>query len=373
VTRAKLAGDARQPVPQPGILEIAPYVGGASKAPGAGRQIRLASNESALGPSPRAVAAYQAAAAELHRYPDGGSAGLREALGRLHGIDPQRIVCGTGSDELISLLAHAYAGPGDEVLYSRHGFLMYPIAAQSAGARPVAAPERDLTTDVDAMLALVDERTRIVFLANPNNPTGTYISAAEMERLHDGLPRSVILVIDSAYAEFVTRNDYEPGIALVESAPNVVMLRTFSKIYALGALRLGWAYCPAPIADVLNRTRGAFNVNSPAQAAALAAIDDIAAVDRARAHNETWRAWFTAALTGLGLAVAPSVANFVLVRFPDGPGQDAVAAREFLLTRGILTRGMHGYGLPEWLRITIGTEDEMKIVAAEIGAFLGRS
>jgi histidinol-phosphate aminotransferase len=363
---------AGQPVPQPGILEIAPYVGGASKAPGARRQIRLASNESALGPSPRAIAAYQAAAAEIHRYPDGGSAGLREALGRLHGIDPERIVCGTGSDELISLLAHAYAGEGDEVLYSRHGFLMYPIAAQAAGATPVAVPERDLTIDVDAVLAHVNERTRLVFLANPNNPTGTYIPAEEMVRLHETLPKSVVLVIDAAYAEFVTRNDYEPGIALVERAPNVVMLRTFSKIYALGGLRLGWAYCPAPIAEVLNRIRGAFNVNSAVQAAGIAAIEDIATVDRARAHNEVWRSWLTEALEGLGLTVNPSVANFILVRFPDGAGCDAVAAREFLQSRGILTRGMHSYGLPEWLRITIGKEDEMRIVADEIGAFLGR-
>ncbi|MDB5410965.1 MAG: histidinol-phosphate aminotransferase, partial [Rhodospirillales bacterium] len=238
MSRASPTPRGCQPVPQPGILDIAPYVGGASHAPGAGRQIRLASNESALGPSRRAIAAYQAAAAEIHRYPDGGSLGLRAALARLHGIDAERIVCGTGSDELISLLAHAYAGPGDEVLYSRHGFLMYPIAAQAAGALPIAVPERELTTDVDAVLAHVSDKTQLVFLANPNNPTGTYISAAEMARLHGALPSSVILVIDSAYAEFVTSNDYDAGIALVESAENVVMLRTFSKIYALGGLRL---------------------------------------------------------------------------------------------------------------------------------------
>jgi histidinol-phosphate aminotransferase len=373
VTRRDAAATADRPVPQPGILEIEAYVGGASKAPGAGRQIRLASNESALGPSPQALAAYRAAAAEIHRYPDGGSTELRAALGRLHGIDPERIVCGTGSDELISLLAQAYAGPGDEVLYSRHGFLMYPIAAQAAGATPIAVPERDLTTDVDAVLAHVNERTRLVFLANPNNPTGTYISAAEMTRLHDALPRSVILVVDAAYAEFVTRDDYEPGVALVAQAPNVVMLRTFSKIYALGGLRLGWAYCPTPIAEVLNRIRGAFNVNSAVQAAGIAAVEDIAAVDRARAHNEIWRIWLSEALKGLGLTVTPSAANFVLVRFPDAAAQDAVAAREFLKSRGILTRGMHSYGLPACLRITIGTEEEMRIVAAEIGAFLERA
>ena len=361
---------ATAPVPGPGILDIAPYVGGEATAPGALRPIRLASNESALGPSPKAVAAYRALAPEIHRYPAGGSAQLRGALGRHHGLDPERIVCGSGSDELIGLLLRGYAGPGSEVLYSRHGFLMYPIGAQAVGATPVAVPERQLTADVDGFLARVTERTRIVFIANPNNPTGTYLSADEMARLHAGLPRHVVLAIDAAYAEFVNRNDYEPGIALVNRAENVVMFRTFSKVYALAGLRLGWAYCPPPIADVLNRIRGPFNVSAPALAAGVAAVEDVAALARARAHNQRWLPWFSERLSALGLAVTPSVGNFVLPRFPDDPRHNADRAFAFLQARGILTRQMGGYGLPRHLRITIGTGEEMEIVAAELAEFM---
>jgi histidinol-phosphate aminotransferase len=357
------------PTPRPGILGISPYVGGEAKLPGAARVIRLASNESALGPSPRAIAAYQAAAAEMYRYPDGNSTELREALGRLNGLDPARIVCGAGSDELIGILIRAYAGPGDEVLYSRHGFLMYPIGAQAAGATPVAAPERDYTVDVDAMLAAVTPRTRLVFVANPNNPTGTYLSRDEMRRLHAGLPSSVLLVIDAAYSEFVLANDYEPGTALVDAAPNVVMARTFSKIYAMGGMRLGWIYCHPEIADVVNRVRNPFNVSSAAQAAGVAALEDVASVDRARAHNAEWRHWLELALQGLGLELTNGSANFVLVRFPPGR-HDARAAFEFLKSRAILTRRVSAYNLPEHLRITIGREDEMRAVAAAVEEFL---
>jgi histidinol-phosphate aminotransferase len=357
------------PQPRPGILDIAPYVGGEAKVEGVDRVIRLASNESALGPSPRAVAAYRELAGELHRYPDGGSIELRQALARRYGLDAARIVCGTGSDELIQLLARCYAGPGDEVIYSRHGFLMYRISAQAAGATPVAIPEVALTADVGAILARVSAKTRVVFLANPNNPTGTFVPRDAVRRLHKGLPPSTLLVLDAAYAEFVTRNDYEPGIELVEEAENVVMLRTFSKIYALASLRIGWAYCSAGVADVLNRVRGVFNVNLPAQAAAVAALEDVAAVDRAREHNDIWRPWFERAVTSLGLSVTPSIANFVLVGFPAKP-KDADAAFAFLKSRGILTRGMRGYGLPEHLRISIGLEEEMRAVVDALAAFL---
>src|SRR5438105_1922608 len=355
-------------VPRTAILDISPYVGGEAKVAGVEHPIRLASNESALGPSRKAIAAYRALAGEIHRYPDGNAEELREALGRCHGIDPARIVCGAGSDELIALLLRCYAGPGDEVLYSRHGFLMYPIGAKSVGAVPVAAPERGLTTDVDAVLARVTERTRIVFIANPNNPTGTYLGAEEIARLHAGLPASVLLVIDSAYAEFVNRNDYEPGIALVNRAENVVMLRTFSKIYALGGLRLGWAYCPPAIADVLNRARGPFNVSAAAQAAGIAAVEDVEAFNRARAHNERWLPWFSERLAALGLRLTPSVANFVLARFPGGPLRNADAAFAFLQSRGILTRKMGAYGLPQHLRITDGTGPETETLAAALAA-----
>jgi histidinol-phosphate aminotransferase len=309
-------------------------------------------------------------AEEIHRYPDGSAAQLRAALGRHNGLDPERIVCGAGSDELIGLLLSAYAGPGSEVLYSRHGFLMYPIGAQAVGATPVAVPERDLTADVDGFLARVTERTRIVFIANPNNPTGTYLSADEMARLHAGLPRHVVLAIDAAYAEFVNRNDYEPGVALVNRAENVVMLRTFSKIYALAGLRLGWAYCPPAIADVLNRIRGPFNISAAALAAGVAAIEDIGALARARGHNDRWLAWFSERLAALGLRLTPSVGNFVLPRFPDEPRRNADAAFAFLQARVILARKMGGYGLPQYLRITIGTGEEMEIVAAAIAEFM---
>ena len=360
------------PVPRPGILDIAPYVGGEAHVPGATRLIRLASNEGALGPSPRAMDAYVAGAAELHRYPDGGSTALREALGRHHGLDPARIVCGSGSDELIALLVRSYVGPGDEIVYSRHGFLMYPIAAKAAGASPVAAPEKGLRTDVDAMLAAVTGRTRIVFVANPNNPTGSFLAPDEIRRLHAGLPGHVLLVVDAAYAEYVDRPDYSAGAELVDEAANVVMTRTFSKIYALGSVRLGWAYCGAGVADVLNRVRGPFNVSSAAQIAGLAALEDQDFVDRSRRHNDVWRAWLSERLTELGLRVHPSVANFVLVGFAGSGGHNdpAEAARQYLKKHGILVRQMGAYGLPDCLRITIGTEDEMRTVAGTLESFL---
>jgi histidinol-phosphate aminotransferase len=358
------------PAPRPGILEISPYVGGESKAPGIERPIRLASNESALGPSPKAIAAYRALAGEIHRYPDGGAEELRCAIGERHGLDPAHIVCGAGSDELIALLLRCYAGPGDEVLYTRHGFLMYPIGAKTVGATPIAVPEQALTADVDAILAHVTERTRLVFIANPNNPTGTYLSIAALERLHAGLPPDVVLAIDAAYAEFVNRNDYEPGVRLVDRFENVVMLRTFSKIYALAGLRLGWAYCPPAIADVLNRVRGPFNVAAPALAAGVAAVEDVEAVAQAQAHNQRWQPWLSQRLGALGLKLTPSVANFVLPRFSDEPRRNADAAFAFLQSRGILTRQMHGYGLPQNLRITIGTGPENEVVAAALAEFM---
>lgn len=355
------------PVPRPGILDIAAYVGGEHHG-----TIRLASNEGALGPSAKAMEAYAQAAASLHRYPDGGSTALRNAIAKRYNLDAGRIVCGAGSDELLGLLIRAYAGPGDEVLYSQHGFLMYPIGAKSVGATPVAAPETNLTADVDALLARVTPRTKLVFLANPNNPTGTYLPAAEVERLHAGLPANTVLVIDAAYAEYMNRSDYTAGAELVERFPNVVMCRTFSKIYALGSLRIGWAYCPAGIADVLNRIRGPFNVSHAAHVAGVAAIEDTEFVERSRAHNEQWREWFTAAVRELGLTVHPAYANFVLVDFKgQQPGKDdAEAARLFLKTRSILVRQMPSYGLPSCLRVSIGTEAEMRAVVEALKAFL---
>ena len=361
------------PNPQAGIMEIAPYVGGESDIDGAATVIKLSSNESALGPSPAAVDAYAAIQADLHRYPDGGAVALRRAIGEINGIDPDRIVCGAGSDEIISLLCQAYAGPGDEVLYSEHGFLMYPISARAAGAEPVTAPESDLTADVDALLAAVTERTRILFLANPNNPTGTYLPAAEMARLRDGLRDDVLLVIDAAYAEYVERDDYEAGVQLVDAGDNVVMTRTFSKIYGLGGMRLGWAYGPTAVIDVLNRVRGPFNVGAAAQAAGTAAIRDVAFTGEVRAHNTRWLPWTRDQLSALGLSVTDSVGNFLLVCFDGLADHDAEAADAFLKRNGIIVRRMAGYGLPECLRITIGREEEMRAVVDALARFLGRN
>jgi histidinol-phosphate aminotransferase len=374
----KLSPGARKkakagPAPRPGILGIAPYVGGDSELPGIAKPIKLASNESALGPSPKAVAAYRDCAASLHRYPDGSHKALREAIARRYALKAENIVCGNGSDELLALLAKGYCGPGDEVLYTEHGFLIYPIVALAAGATPVVAPESGLRTDVDALLKRVTKRTRIVFLANPNNPTGSYIPRRELKRLRDGLPDHVLLVLDAAYAEFVTVRDYSAGADLVATHDNVVMTRTFSKIYALSALRLGWALCPPNVAAVLNRLRGPFNLNTPAQAAGIAALEDAALEAQAREHNTRWRDWLAVELSRFGLQVYPSVTNFLLVRFGAGAKTGAAAADKFLRREGIILRRVDNYGLPECLRITIGREDEMKKLVSAIGRFLGRS
>ena len=355
---------------RPGIMDITPYVGGESALPGRGRVIRLASNEGALGPSPKAAAAYEAASAELHRYPDAECLDLRRAIGRRHGLDWSRIVCGAGSDELIGLLCRAYAGPGDEVLHAEHGFLMYPIAAKAAGAKPVTAPATGLKADIDALIQRVTGATRLLFLANPNNPTGTYLTGAELRRLRDELPDDVLLVIDAAYAEYVTLEDYSPGAALVGEGDNVVMTRTFSKIHALGGARLGWAYCPPAIADVLNRVRNPFNVSSPAQAAGLAAIDDNEFTNKALDHNETWRPWLAERLQELGLEVPSITGNFVLARFPLNSGGTAGDADRHLKDHGIIVRRMAAYGLPDCLRITVGLEDEMRAVTDALAEFL---
>ncbi|HET6223635.1 MAG TPA: histidinol-phosphate transaminase [Dongiaceae bacterium] len=355
--------------PRPGIMDIAPYRGGDTGLPGLPRVIRLASNEGALGPSPRAVAAYRELAGELHRYPDGRADALREAIAAQHGLEADRIVCGAGSDELISLLARAYAGPGDEVLLSQYGFLMFAIFAKGVGATPVEAPAKERACDVDALLAHVTPLTRILFLANPNNPTGCVLPGPDLRRLHAGLPADVLLVIDSAYAEYVADAGYEDGSALVRDHDNVVMLRTFSKIYGLAALRLGWAYCPPAVADVLNRLRGPFNTGAAAQAAALAALADQAHVRAARAHNDQWLPWFAERVAALGFTPLPSAGNFVLVRFGDGPATNADAAIAFLNARGILPRRMGAYGLGDSLRITIGREDEMQAVVEALTAF----
>jgi histidinol-phosphate aminotransferase len=357
------------PTPNPGILDISPYVPGESSLPDGLAPIKLSSNETPLGPSPQAVAAFRAAAAGLERYPDGTAHALRSAIARAFGLNPDRIVCGAGSDELLNLLARGYLVPGDEAIFTEHGFLVYRIAIQACGATPVVAPERDLRADVDAILARLSPRTKLVFLANPNNPTGTYLPFQEVRRLRERLPGHVLLVLDAAYAEYVRRNDYEAGLELVATTDNTVMTRTFSKVYGLAALRLGWAYCPEAVADVLNRIRGPFNVSSPAIAAGVAAIGDRAHVEAGVAHNERWLAWTTAEIEKLGLRVTPSVGNFVLIHFPGAPGRDAGAADAFLKQRGIILRRVGAYGLPNALRMTIGTEADNKTVIAALTTF----
>ena len=354
--------------PRPGIMKIAPYVPGKDSIDGKETIAKLSSNEGALGPSPKAMAAYAKAAAELHRYPDGDTAKLRAALGRHYGLDPARIVCGAGSDEILNLLVRAYCGPGDELLYSQYGFLMYAINALGVGATPVAAPAKGYGSDIDAMLAAVTDRTRIVCLANPNNPTGTYVTKDDVRRLHAGLPKNVLLVIDAAYAEYVSRNDYDSGVELVDQAENVVMTRTFSKIYGLGGLRLGWMYGPAGIVDVMSRLRQPFNVNLAAQIAGVAALQDIAHTDASRTNNDIWLPWLSAELTRLGLQPVPSVGNFLLVGF--GSKERAVAANDWLMNDGLIPRLVAGYGLPEHLRITVGTEAEVKAVQASLARFV---
>src|ERR1700690_1651198 len=364
---------ALRPPPPPGVLEIEAYVPGKSSAPGVAKVFKLSSNETPLGPSPHAIAAYKSVAGQLEDYPDGSAGDLREAIGRAFGLDPDRIVCGAGSDDLLHLLAHAYLVDGDEAIYTTHGFLIYPIVTLGAGAKPVVASEKNYTADVDAILAAVTKKTRIVFLANPNNPTGTCLSFDEVKRLHRSLPGNVVLVLGAAYAEYVRRNDYESGIELVATTDNVVMCRTFSKIYGLAALRLGWLYGPAHVVDAINRIRGPFNVNAPAIAAGIAAIRDTAHIERSREHNTRWLAWLTEEIGKLGLPVTPSVGNFVLIHFPDSKGRTAKDADAFLTKRGLILRQVTAYKLPNALRMSVGTEEANRLVVKALAEFLGKS
>jgi histidinol-phosphate aminotransferase len=360
------------PQPRAGVLDIEPYVPGKSSAPGVAKIFKLSSNETPLGPSPRAMEAYKKAAARLEDYPDGAASALREAIGRTFGLDPARIVCGAGSDDLLNLLARAYLADGDEAIHTTHGFLVYAIATLGTGAKPVVAPETKYTADVDAILAAVTKKTKMVFLANPNNPTGTYVPFDEIKRLHRNLPPQVVLVLDAAYAEYVRRNDYESGIELVATSDNVVMTRTFSKIHGLAALRLGWMFGPPHIVDAVNRIRGPFNVNGPAILAGIAAIEDHAHQERARDHNDRWLAWLAQEIEKLGLTVTPSVANFLLVHFPETKGRTAKDADGFLTARGLILRQVGSYKLPNALRMTVGSEEANRLVVAALKEFLGK-
>ncbi len=367
-----MSAEKTLPTPRPGVMDIAAYVPGKDHVEGVEKVYKLSSNETPLGASPKAIAAFKAAADHLELYPDGQSEALRDAIGAVHGLNPANIICGNGSDELLGLIAHCYLGAGDEAIITQHGFLVYKIQIMAAGATPVTVPEDDCRVNVDAILGAVTDKTKVVFIANPGNPTGTYVPMEDIRRLHANLPSHVLLVLDAAYAEYVRRNDYEAGIELVSSAKNVVMTRTFSKIYGLAAARIGWLYGPVEILGALNRVRGPFNVNAAAIAAGAAAMRDQAFVETAVDHNLTWVEKMTQALEGFGLKVTPSVANFVLIHFPDENGKRAPDADAFLSSRGYVLRAVAGYGLPNALRMTIGTEEANRGVIEALGDFMGR-
>jgi histidinol-phosphate aminotransferase len=353
--------------PQPGIMDIALYEGGAAHVEGKANVLKLSSNENPLGASDAAKEAFARAVHDLHRYPNTDHRSLRVAIGEVWGLDPDRIICGVGSDEIIHFLCQAYAGPKDEVIHTEHGFAMYRISALAAGATPVEVPERDRITDVDAILKACTKRTKLVFLANPNNPTGTMIALSEIARLADGLPGQAILVLDGAYAEYV--EDYDAGAALIAERGNIVMTRTFSKIYGLGGLRVGWGYGPREIIDVLNRIRGPFNLSTAALVAAEAAVRDTAWVRRCRAENAKWRDWLARTLAEMGVPSDVATANFVLARFADPAEAEACDAH--LRSEGIIVRRVAGYKLPHCLRITVGDEASCRRVAHEIARFKG--
>jgi histidinol-phosphate aminotransferase len=360
-----------RPVPNPGILDIAPYTPGKSPVPEPGRKVfKLSANETPFGPSPKAKAAYTHAVEHLEDYPEGTSRVLREAIGRTFGLDPDRIICGAGSDEILNLLAHTYLKQGDEAISTAHGFLVYPIATKANGAKNVVVPETDHTANVDAILKAVTPRTKIVWLANPNNPTGTYLPFDEVKRLRAGLRSDVLLVLDAAYSDYVSRNDYELGIELVATSDNTVMTHTFSKIHGLAALRIGWMFGPAHIVDAVNRIRGPFNVSTPAMLAAVAAIEDTTHQQMSKVHTEKWRNWLTEEIEKLGLKVTPSVANFVLIHFPTTKGKTSDEADVYLTKRGLVLRGLKNYNLPHALRMTIGTEEANRLVVDGLRDFM---
>lgn len=357
-----------RPIARPEILAIEPYTPGVSKLPGVARVVKLSSNEGAFGPPPGVAEALARVAPQAHRYPDGGATALREAIGARFGVDPARVVCGAGSDDIIFLLCHIYGGAGRELIMTEHGFSIYEIAGKIAGCGVVKVPERNLTADVDAILAAVTPATSMVFIANPNNPTGSMLSSAETARLRAGLPGHVLLVLDAAYAEYLDRPDYEPGTALVDAGENVVMTRTFSKMFGLGGLRLGWGYGPASIVDLLNRVRGPFNVSLAAHEAGIAALADPDWEVQGRAHNTAERARVVAALAGVGVRTHPSEGNFYLADFAT-PAR-AAEADAFLRGRGLIVRRVGGYGLPHCLRITVGLVEENDLVIAALGDFM---
>lgn len=362
----------QQLTPKKGVLDIAAYVPGKSKVPEHVKLHKLSSNESPLGPSPKAKSAMIEVATNLEIYPDGSALALRQAIAKTHGLNVDNILCGNGSDEILSMIGATYLKPDDEVIFTEHGFLVYRIVTLANSCVPVVVKEKNYTTDVDAIIAAVTPKTRMIFLANPNNPTGTYIPFDEVKRLHAALPKNVILVLDAAYAEYVRSNDYEAGIELVSNTKNVLMTRTFSKIYGLASLRVGWCYGPPEMIDAMNRIRGPFNLNSAAIAAGSASMLDGAYLEETISYNVKWLEWVSEEVTKLGLVVTPSVANFVLIHFTDEKGKTAADADAFLTNRGLILRAVGSYGLPNALRMSIGTENANRLVVEALAEFLDK-
>ena len=363
-------GAAQRPTPKPGILDIAPYVPGKAKVDGVEHPLKLSANENILGSSPLAREAFATAIDHLHMYPEGRSNMLRAAIGEKYGLEPERLLFGCGSDEIFQLINQTFLEPGDNIVQGQYGFGAYAIGARACQAEVRFAPEKDYRIDVDELLKLVDGRTRAVFVANPGNPTGTWVGGAEIRRLHAALPPSVILVLDGAYAEFVDDPGFEAGAAMVREFDNVVMTRTFSNLHGLAALRVGWAYMPEEMAAAVDRIRLPFNVNIPAQLAAVAALGDDDFQARSLALVAQWRPWLAQQLGGLGLEAIPSAANFILVGFPKTPGRTAKEAEAFLASRGIIVRGVTGYGLPDHLRMTIGLEEHNRALVEALADFM---
>lgn len=361
---------AGRPLPKPGILDIQAYVPGKSKAEGVAEPIKLSSNENILGSSPAARAAFAAAAGSLHLYPDSRASDLRAAVAAHFRLEPDRLVFGDGTDEVLHLINQVFLEPGDNIVMGQYGFSAYSIGARACQAQVRHAPEPGFCISAEAMLDQVDDRTRLMFITQPGNPTGAFLTQDELRALHAGLPGHVVLVIDGAYAEFATDPRFDDGIDLARGADNVIVTRTFSKLHGLAALRIGWAYCPAAIADAVDRIRAPFNTSIPAQQAAVAALADIEFQQRSRELVAAWRPWLTQQLGGLGLEVAPSQANFVLAGFPTTPGRTAAEAEAWLARRGLIVRGVGNYGLPHHLRITIGLEEHNRAVVDALAQFL---
>lgn len=371
MTTADRSASSR-PLPKPGILDIAAYVGGKAKVEGVAHPVKLSSNENVLGCSDKAKAAYRDAADRLHVYPDGKAGDLRAAVAARYGLEPERLTFGDGSDEIFALLCQVYLEPGDNIVQGEHGFAAYAIAARACQAQVRFAKEPNRRIDVEETLKCVDARTRLVFVANPANPTGTWLTGEEIRTLHAALPPSVILVLDGAYAEFATDPRFEDGLALARDAQNVIVTRTFSKIHGLASLRVGWGYADVGIIDPIERIRPPFNTSIPGQEAAIAALADREFEAASVALVEQWRPWLAQQLGGLGLAVTPSAANFVLVDFPQTPGKTALEAEAFLASKGYLVRAVGNYGLPDSIRITIGREADNRAVVELLGEFMQR-